>query len=38
MVIVRLGPSPGGFGPYLNKIVGDILDAVGEPQVMGGRR
>lgn len=38
MVIVRLGPSPGGFGPYLNKIVGDILDAVGEPQVMGGGR
>ena len=30
MVIVRLGPSPGGFGPYLNKVVGDVLDAVGE--------
>ncbi|MDH3271661.1 MAG: beta-lactamase family protein [Gemmatimonadota bacterium] len=32
MVIVRLGPSPGdGFAPYLNKVVGDILDAV-EPR------
>ena len=28
MVIVRLGPSPGGFAAYLNKVVGDILDAV----------
>lgn len=29
MVVVRLGPSPGrGFGSYLNKVVGDILDAV----------
>ncbi len=30
MVIVRLGPSPGGFAPYLNKVVGDLLDAVHE--------
>ena len=30
MVIVRVGPSPGGFAPYLNKIVGDVLDAVEE--------
>lgn len=30
MVIVRLGPSPGGFAPYLNKVVGDILDALNE--------
>ena len=29
MVVVRLGPSPGRFGPYLNKLVGDVLDAVG---------
>ena len=31
VVIVRLGPSPGGFAPYLNKIVGDILDALPDP-------
>ncbi|MBT8488791.1 MAG: beta-lactamase family protein [Gemmatimonadetes bacterium] len=30
MVIVRLGPSPGSFAPYLNKVVGDILDVVSE--------
>jgi CubicO group peptidase (beta-lactamase class C family) len=30
MVVVRLGPSPGrGYDAYLNKIVGDFLDAVG---------
>lgn len=29
MVIVRLGPSPGGFDRYLNEVVGDVLDAVG---------
>ena len=28
MVIVRLGPSPGGFDPYLNEVVGRVLDAV----------
>jgi hypothetical protein len=28
MVIVRLGPSPGGFDPYLNRLVGEVLDAV----------
>lgn len=32
VVIVRLGPSPGGFAPYLNKIVGDILDALPDPE------
>ncbi|MDA0310857.1 MAG: serine hydrolase [Gemmatimonadetes bacterium] len=31
LVIVRLGPSPGDFAPYLNKIVGDIVEAIGEP-------
>lgn len=29
MVIVRHGPSPGGFNPFINKVVGDILEAVG---------
>jgi CubicO group peptidase (beta-lactamase class C family) len=29
MVIVRQGPSPGDFNPFINKVVGDILDAVG---------
>jgi CubicO group peptidase (beta-lactamase class C family) len=28
LVLVRLGPSPGGFDPYLNKLVGDVLDAI----------
>ncbi len=28
MVIVRLGPSPRGFGRYFNDVVGEILDAV----------
>ena len=28
MVIVRLGPSPGGFDSYLNEVVGRVLDAV----------
>jgi hypothetical protein len=28
---VRLGPSPGGSGGYMNEVVGDILDAIGEP-------
>jgi CubicO group peptidase (beta-lactamase class C family) len=37
MVIVRLGPSPGDFAPYLNKIVGDILDAVEERSAPGER-
>ncbi len=30
VVVVRLGPSPGGFDPYLNQLVGDVLDAIGE--------
>lgn len=38
MVIVRLGPSPGeGFGSYLDRVVGDILDAVGEAEAGEGR-
>lgn len=28
MVIVRLGPSPGGFRPYLNETLGRILEAI----------
>ena len=28
LVIVRLGPSPGGFDPYLNEVVGGVVDAV----------
>jgi CubicO group peptidase (beta-lactamase class C family) len=31
VVVVRLGPSPGGSGGYMNEVVGDILDAIGEP-------
>ena len=31
VVIVRLGPSPGGFRPYLNETVGRILDSIGPP-------
>ncbi len=31
VVIVRLGPSPGGTGGYMNRVVGDILDAIGPP-------
>jgi CubicO group peptidase (beta-lactamase class C family) len=30
VVIVRHGPSPGGSGGYLNRVMGDILDAIGE--------
>lgn len=30
MVIVRLGPSPSGFGQYFNTFVGRVLDAVSE--------
>ena len=33
IVIVRLGPSPGGGNSYMNKVVGDILDAVGNAPV-----
>ncbi len=28
MVVVRLGPSPGGYNPYLNRVVARLLDAV----------
>jgi len=30
VVIVRHGPSPAGFGPYFNRVVGEILDAIDE--------
>jgi CubicO group peptidase (beta-lactamase class C family) len=30
MVVVRLGPSPGGFNPYLNETVGRVVEAVRE--------
>jgi len=30
MVVVRLGPSPGGYNTYLNEVVGRVLDAVEE--------
>lgn len=30
MVVVRMGPSPGGFYPYLNEVVGRILKVVPE--------
>jgi CubicO group peptidase (beta-lactamase class C family) len=29
MVIVRLGPSPSGFGSYFNEVVGRVLEAIG---------
>jgi len=28
MVVVRLGPSPGGYQDYINEIIGQILDAI----------
>ena len=28
MVVVRLGPSPGGSGQYMNEVVGEILDSL----------
>ena len=28
VVVVRMGPSPGGFYPYLNEVVGRILEAL----------
>lgn len=31
VVVVRLGPSPGGFDVYLNEAAGDILDSIGSP-------
>jgi CubicO group peptidase (beta-lactamase class C family) len=37
VVIVRLGPSPGRFDPYINEVVGRILDAVGATGEPGGR-
>ena len=32
LVIVRQGPSPGGDGPYMDELVGRILDAIRRPQ------
>ena len=29
MVVVRLGPSPSGYNPYLNEMVGRVLDSFG---------
>ena len=31
MVVVRQGPSPGGSGPYLNDVIGRVLEAVEAP-------
>ena len=31
MVVVRLGPSPGGDARFLNAFVGQVLDAIGQP-------
>lgn len=31
MVVVRLGPSAAGFRPYFDRLVGEILEAVGRP-------
>jgi hypothetical protein len=28
MVVVRLGPSPGGSDDYMNETIGRILDAI----------
>jgi hypothetical protein len=28
--VVRMGPSPGGFYPYLNEVVGRVLEALPE--------
>ncbi len=37
MVIVRLGPSPSGFGQYFNTLVGEVLDAVSGERGVGSR-
>jgi CubicO group peptidase (beta-lactamase class C family) len=29
MVVVRLGPSPGGSNRYLNRVIGEVIDALG---------
>ncbi len=36
VVIVRLGPSPGSFDPYIDEVVGRILDAIGGSSDDGG--
>ena len=28
LVVVRLGPSPGGAGDYMNDVIGDVLGAI----------
>jgi CubicO group peptidase (beta-lactamase class C family) len=33
LVVVRLGPSPDGFYPYLNEAVGRIIEAIESPAV-----
>ena len=38
MVIVRLGPSPSGFGQYFNTFVGEVLDAVSEQGAVSGEQ
>jgi CubicO group peptidase (beta-lactamase class C family) len=30
MVVVRLGPSPGGFEPYIDDVVGEVIEAIGK--------
>jgi CubicO group peptidase (beta-lactamase class C family) len=32
MVVVRLGPSPGNSNRYLNRVIGEIIDALEGPQ------
>jgi hypothetical protein len=29
MVVVRLGPSPGGSGEYINRVIGELIAALG---------
>ncbi len=31
MVLVRLGPSPDGFGDYFNEVAGRVLDSIEQP-------
>jgi hypothetical protein len=37
VVIVRLGPSPGGFDRYMNELVGEVLGAITRPAGVGER-
>ena len=36
MVVVRLGPSPGGSDRYLDRIIGEVLNALKLPSAAGG--